>query len=83
MGLDAGGSGRDSNRVVLQRVEWQCGSKIDMANLVARGPREGGEKGRRGGPVTIAFESVRGQFAWFLCAVRFLSRDEICVGSGA
>lgn len=52
---------RDTNRASLPRVEFDRGRKIDMANLVARDPREK-DVGKKWGPVTIAFETVRGQF---------------------
>lgn len=51
---------KDTNRASLPRMEYDRGRKIDMANLVARDSREK-EAGRRAGPVTIAFESVRGE----------------------
>ncbi|KAL9120549.1 MAG: hypothetical protein Q9187_002895 [Circinaria calcarea] len=50
---------KDNNRASLSRVEYEKGRKIDMANLVARDPREKTE-GRKAGPITIAFESVKG-----------------------
>ena len=53
---------RDSNRVSLPKVQYDRGRKIDMANLVARDPRDKKEEGiRKVGPVIIAFESVRGE----------------------
>lgn len=51
---------KDTNRASLPKMEYDRGRKIDMANLVARDSREK-EAGRRAGPVTIAFESVRGE----------------------
>ena len=51
---------KDNNRASLSRVEYEKGRKIDMANLVARDPREKTE-GRKAGPITIAFESVKGK----------------------
>ena len=51
---------RDSNRASLPKVEYDRGRKIDMANLVARDSRDKKEERKRVGPVTIAFESVRG-----------------------
>ena len=50
---------KDTNRACLPKVEYDRGRKVDMANLVARDSREK-ETGRKVGPVTIAFESVRG-----------------------
>lgn len=49
---------KDTNRANLPKTEYDRGRKIDMANLVARDSREK-ENGKRVGPVTIAFESVR------------------------
>ncbi len=51
---------KDTNRASLPRVEYDRGRKVDMANLVARDSREK-ETGKKVGPVTIAFESVRGK----------------------
>ena len=54
---------RDSNRAGLPKVEYDRGRKIDMAHLVARDPRDKKDEGvRKVGPVTIAFESVRGEY---------------------
>lgn len=53
-------STRDSNRAQLPRVEYDRGRLIDMANLVARSPRVR-EDAKRVGPITIAFETVRGK----------------------
>lgn len=50
---------KDSNRASLPKCEYDRGRKIDMANLVARDSRDK-EAGKKMGPVTIAFESVRG-----------------------
>jgi len=50
---------KDSNRAVLPRVEYDRGRLIDMANLVARNPVVAAEA-RKVGPVTIAFETVKG-----------------------
>ena len=50
---------RDSNRASLPKVEYSRGTTMDMANLMARNPRESGT-GRKEGPITIAFETVRG-----------------------
>ena len=70
-------SSRDSNIAVLAQVEFQRGRQIDMANLVARGSREKekeGGVGRKLGPVSIAFETVKGEFFFFVflffCVVR-------------
>ncbi|KAL9099199.1 MAG: hypothetical protein Q9163_005264 [Psora crenata] len=52
---------RASNRASLPKVEYDRGRKIDMANLVARDPRDKKEAQRRVGPITIAFESFRDQ----------------------
>lgn len=51
---------KDSNRASLPKVEYNRGRKIDMANLVARDSRDKAEA-RKVGPITIAFESVRGK----------------------
>ena len=48
------------NRASLPEVEYDRGRVIDMANMVARNPREKAE-GKRTGPITIAFELVRGE----------------------
>ena len=50
---------KDTNRACLPKVEYDRGRKVDMANLVARDSRDK-EAGRKTGPVTIAFESVKG-----------------------
>ena len=48
----------DTNRVHIPKTEFECGRKIDMANMMARDPRERGkEKGIA--PLRIAFASVR------------------------
>ncbi|KAI9846413.1 MAG: hypothetical protein M1837_004004 [Sclerophora amabilis] len=49
---------KDSNRAILPKTEYERGRLIDMANLVARSPREA-SVAKKIGPVTIAFESVR------------------------
>lgn len=51
---------RDSNRATLPRTEYERGRKIDMANLMARDCSKENEW-RRNGPITIAFETVRGE----------------------
>ena len=51
---------KDTNRASLPKIEYDRGRKVDMANLVARDSRDK-EMGKKVGPVTIAFESVRGQ----------------------
>lgn len=51
---------KDSNRASLPRAEFDRGRKIDMANLVARDPKEKTE-GRKMAPIIIAFDSVRGE----------------------
>ena len=51
---------KDTNRASLPKTEYDRGRKVDMANLVARDSRDK-EMGKKVGPVTIAFESVRGQ----------------------
>ena len=57
---------RDSNRANLPKVEYDRGRKIDMANLVARDSRvKKEEQLRKIGPVTIAFESVRGKLSLY------------------
>ena len=58
--------GKDSNRAVLPRVEYDRGSQIDMANMMARHPREKTEA-KKMGPITIAFESVRGELMCMNC----------------
>lgn len=60
-GVDAALADRDSDRAVLAGGEVQRGRQVDMANLVARNPREK-EGGRKGAPVTITFKSVRGEW---------------------
>lgn len=52
---------KDSNRASFAKIDYDRGRKIDMANLLARDSRDKTE-GRKAGPVTIAFESVRGEF---------------------
>lgn len=50
-----------------------------MANLVARNAREGEVEGRgRVGPVTIAFESVRGELHGFFLRVVFVGYSTEC-----
>ena len=52
---------RDSNRASFPKLQYDRGRKIDMANLVARDSKERKEDGgKKVGPVTIAFETVRG-----------------------
>lgn len=51
---------RDSNRASLPKVEYTRGTTIDMANLMARNPRES-HSGRKEGPITITFDTVRGK----------------------
>lgn len=51
---------KDSNRASLPRAEFDRGRRIDMANLVARDPKEKTE-GRKTAPIIIAFETVRGE----------------------
>ena len=73
---------KDTNRAFLPKVEYDRGRKVDMANLVARDSRDK-EAGRKMGPVTIAFESVKGGF-WFLeklsfHGVRRVIADCVCV----
>ena len=53
---------RDDNRASFARQEYYRGRKIDMSNLVARDPLEKSEW-RRDGPVSIAFETVRGELS--------------------
>ncbi|MCJ1465306.1 hypothetical protein MMC07_003923 [Pseudocyphellaria aurata] len=48
---------KDSNRARLPKAELDRGRKIDMANLVARDPKEKTE-GSRTAPLTIAFDSA-------------------------
>ena len=66
---------KDSNRAVLPRVEYDRGRVIDMANLVARSPRVTTDA-RKSGPVTIAFETVRGEspLSFFLIWMDVLTR---------
>ena len=52
---------RDSNRASLPRVEYSRGRKINMSRLIAVDPGKK-ENERKVGPITIAFETVRGQF---------------------
>ena len=56
-----GHNAKDSNRAVLPCIEYNRGRLIDMANLVARSPRVAADA-KKIGPVTIAFETVRGKF---------------------
>lgn len=51
---------RDSNRATFPKLEYDRGRKVDMANLMARDPREKMEKGRFG-CITIVFDTVRGE----------------------
>ena len=51
---------RDNNRAMLARVEYEKGRKIDMANMMARDPRDVAD-GKKTGPITIVFDSVRGK----------------------
>lgn len=55
---------RDSNRAVLPGAVVERGRKMDMSALVARDAREKRKEGERAGgaTVTVAFESVRGQY---------------------
>ena len=62
---------RDTNRASLPKIEYDRGRKVDMANLVARDSKDK-DMGTKVGPVTIAFESVRGKFGPFV--LRWLSR---------
>ena len=50
-----------SNRASFPQIEYERGRKIDMANLVARDSREK-TQAKKAGPITIAFESVKGTF---------------------
>ena len=52
--------GRDSNRAYAERVESNRGRKINMSQLTAIDPRDRRDE-RRNGPITIAFETVRGK----------------------
>lgn len=56
------GHQRDSNRASLPKCEVERGTLIDMASLRARSPRDKAEA-RRVGPVSIEFETVRGEFS--------------------
>ena len=51
--------GNDSNRASLPKVEYNRGRKINMSQLTAVDPREKKDE-RKVGPITIAFETVRG-----------------------
>ena len=73
---------KDTNRAYLPKVEYDRGRKVDMANLVARDSRDK-EAGRKTGPVTIAFESVKGGL-WFLEKISFrdvrrVIADRVCL----
>ena len=60
MNVDAASASmpRDTNRVEIPKTDFECGRKIDMANMMALDPREKGkEKGTA--PMRIAFASVR------------------------
>ena len=62
------------------QVEFQRGRQIDMANLVARASREKekeGGVGRKLGPVSIAFETVRGEFFFLFSCFFVLCGDGI------
>lgn len=53
---------KDSNRACLPSDELDRGRKIDMANLIARDPKEKSE-GRKTAPMVIAFDTVRGEIS--------------------
>jgi len=55
------GHQRDSNRATLPKCNYDRGTLIDMANLIARSPRNAAEA-KKSGPITIAFETVLGKF---------------------
>ena len=52
---------RDSNRASFPKLPFERGRKIDMANLTAKDPRDKKDDGKKTGPLTIAFDSVRGK----------------------
>lgn len=62
-GLEKGGleNRKDSNRATFPKLDYNRGRKIDMANLVARDHSKGENEKKMIGPITIAFESVRGK----------------------
>ncbi|KAI9669583.1 MAG: hypothetical protein M1817_004626 [Caeruleum heppii] len=61
MSIDAGRFGpqynKDSNRAILPGMTLEKGRQIDMANIVARNPREANR--RTPTPITIAFDTSR------------------------
>lgn len=52
--------GKDSNRTSIRKVEYNRGTKINMSQLTAINPRKK-EYEKITGPITIAFETVRGK----------------------
>ena len=56
----SGRGGNNSNKVTLPKVEFERGRLIDLANIVARSPRNTA-KGKEEGPITVAFQSFRGE----------------------
>lgn len=68
---------KDTNRASLPKTEYDRGRKLDMANLVARDSREK-ETGKKVGPVTIAFESVRRKSGSFFLAISSLRLEARC-----
>ena len=48
-----------SNRASLPRIEYDRGRKINMSRLIAVDPADKKTE-RKAGPITIAFETVRG-----------------------
>ncbi|KAG8531403.1 uncharacterized protein KY384_003032 [Bacidia gigantensis] len=59
---------KDGSKASLQKCEFERGRKLDMANLMARDPRDKKEEGKRLGPINVGFESVRGEFSLSFCA---------------
>ena len=51
---------RDSNRASLPKVEYNRGRRINMSQLTAIDSREKKDE-KKTGPLTIAFETVRGK----------------------
>ena len=54
------GHGKDSNRASVPKVEYNRGRKINMSQLTAIDSREKKDE-KKVGPITIAFETVRGK----------------------
>ncbi|KAI9799927.1 MAG: hypothetical protein M1825_004298 [Sarcosagium campestre] len=68
---------RDSNRATLPKVDYERGRAVDMANIIARNPRDP-NMAKKNGPITIAFDTVkdREEFAHALEATGSQSRRD-------